>query len=138
MLEIDGTVVITFAVLWILVLILNKIFFKPLQKVRADRDSLLRGDRDGARAAVEACASSLQGVDQALRDARKAAERLRSELEVEAIREKSRLLAEAGAAAKEEIEKARGEIEGQISGLKAELRVQAEDLAERIERRLLS
>src|SRR5512137_2950227 len=138
MLEIDGTVVITFAVLWILVLVLNKIFFKPLQKIRTDRDSLLQGDRDGARAAADACASSLQSVDQALRDARTAAERLRSELEAEAIREKGRLLSEAGAAAKGEIEAARGEIGRQISGLKAELKAQAEGLAEQIERRLLS
>jgi F-type H+-transporting ATPase subunit b len=137
MLEIDGTIVITFAVVWILVVFLGRFFFRPLQKIRAERDARLSGDREASRRAAEEKARDLQSLDQALKAARASADKIRDDLELEALREKSRLLAEVGKTTKDEVDKAKDEMAREIDGLKAQLAERAQSLAESIEARLL-
>ncbi|MDD8026277.1 MAG: hypothetical protein PHI34_07175 [Acidobacteriota bacterium] len=137
MLEIDGTIVITFAAVWILVAFLSRFFFRPLQKIRAERETRLTGDREASRLAAEENAADLKSVDAALKAARAAADKIRDDLELEAVREKTRLLAEVGRTAKEEVDKAKDEMAREIDGLKAQLAAQAQSLSESIEARLL-
>lgn len=137
MLEINGTLLVTFVIVWILVIVLTRVFFRPLQKVRSDRAAKLFDDREASRRALDENARDLRDVDNALKAARAQAARIRDELEVEAFKEKSRLLAEVGQAAKAEIEKAGQEMSRELDGLKADLASRAGDLADRIERRLL-
>jgi len=138
MLDIDATVLVTFILVWVLVLVLTRVFFKPLKKVMDDREARLRDDRTSAQASLEDADRGLQDIEAGLKSARLAAEKFRGEIEVEALREKTRLLAEAGAAAKAEIEKARAAFEAEVSRLKDELRAEASPLAARIEAKLLS
>jgi F0F1-type ATP synthase membrane subunit b/b' len=137
MLEIDGTVIITFAVVWILVVFLGRFFFRPLLKIRSEREARLNGDREASRRAAEENARDIQNVDQALKAARAAADKIRDDLELEALREKTRLLSDVGKTAKDEVDKAKGEMAREIDGLKAQLAAQAQSLAESIEARLL-
>lgn len=137
MLEIDGTVLITFALVWILVVFLTKFFFKPLQKIRSERAARLDGDREASQRAESEGAKDLRGVEQSLKAAREAAGRIRDDLELEALREKSRLLSEVGLAAKAEVDRAKDEMAREIDGLKAKLAVEAQSLSEAIEARLL-
>ena len=43
MLDINATFLVTFAVVWILVLVLGKVFFHPYQKLRAEREGQNQG-----------------------------------------------------------------------------------------------
>lgn len=138
MLEIDATFLVTFALVWILVVILTRVFWKPLRKVMDDREKGLERDRAAIQASLDAVSRTFQEVDRAIKAARTEAERLRSEIETEALKEKTRLLAEAGAAAKDEVGRARAELEAEVARLKEELRAQAAPLAERIEKKLLN
>jgi F-type H+-transporting ATPase subunit b len=138
MLDIDATVLVTFALVWILVLVMTRVFFKPLKKIMDERDARLRDDRASTQTSLEDAARGLQSIETGLKAARLAAEKVRAEIEVEALRGKSRLLAEAGAAAKSEIEKAQAVFEAEVSRLKDELRAEAAPLAARIENKLLS
>jgi F0F1-type ATP synthase membrane subunit b/b' len=138
MLDINATnPLITFVVLWILVLILGKVFFRPFQRIRAERAARIEADREASRRALEQNTRSLHDVDQAVKAARVAASKIREDLEVEALKEKTRLLNEVGAAARAEVDAARAELAGELDGLKARLQAQAENLAEAIEKRLL-
>lgn len=137
MLEIDGTVLVTFVLVWILVVFLAKFFFKPLQKTRSERAARLDGDREASRQAESESAKGLRGVEQSLKAAREAAGRIRDDLELEALREKSRLLSEVGLAAKAEVDKAKDEMAREVDGLKAKLAAEAQSLSEAIEARLL-
>jgi F0F1-type ATP synthase membrane subunit b/b' len=137
MLEIDGTVLVTFALVWILVVFLTRFFFRPLQKIRSERAARLDGDRDASRRAEADGAKGLREVEQSLKAARAAADKIRDDLAVEALREKSRLLSEVGLAAKAEVDKARAEMAREIDGLKAQLAAKAQALSEAIETRLL-
>jgi F0F1-type ATP synthase membrane subunit b/b' len=137
MLEINGTLLVTFVIVWILVIVLTRVFFRPLQKVRGDRAAKLFDDREASRRALDENARDLQDVDNALKAARAQGALIRDELEAEAFKEKSSLLAEVGQAAKIEIEKARDDMNRELDGLKAELASRAAGLALQIERRLL-
>jgi F0F1-type ATP synthase membrane subunit b/b' len=137
MLEIDGTIVITFAAVWILVAFLTRFFFRPLQKIRAERDARLTGDREASRLAAEENAKDIQSIDRSLKAARASADKIRDDLEREALREKTRLLSEVGRTAKTEVDRAKDELAREIDGLKAQLAAQAQALSEMIEARLL-
>ncbi len=137
MLEIDGTVLVTFALVWILVVFMTRFFFRPLQKIRSERAARLAGDREASQRAESDGAKGLREVEQSLKAARAAAAKIRDDLAVEAQREKSRLLSEVGLAAKAEVDKARAEMAREIDGLKVQLATEAQSLSEAIETRLL-
>ena len=137
MLEINATFLVTFAVVWLLVLILGKGFFRPYQKLRAERASRLDADRQASELASEQNQRRLQEVEQSVKAARAAAFRIREDLEAEALKEKTRLLNEVGAAGKAEVEAARAELARELGGLQEDLRSRAAGLAEAIEKRLL-
>lgn len=137
MLDIDATVIVTFVLVWVLVLVLTKVFFRPLRKVMDEREEKLRGDLGRAQSALDETARRLREVETGLRAARQEAEDIRAQIEMEALKEKSKLVAEAGAAAKSEIDNARAAFEAEVARLKEELRAEAGPLAAKIEEKLM-
>lgn len=137
-LQIDLTFLVTFFIIWILVFVLSRIFFKPMIKLMQDRDSQIRGDWSSSKKNIEAYEGSLQEVHKTLRSAKQAAEKTHGEMEAEALREKSRLVAEVSGSSKEQIGQANAKLQAELGILKKELAAEAEALAERIEKRLLN
>lgn len=137
MLQIDLTVLVTFFVVWILVFVLTRIFWRPMMKAIDDRKAHLRSDQDSARANTAAVEDGFRRIDASLKAARTAADWAREELEVEALKEKTRLLAEVGAAAKAQTDLAKADLNDELTRLRAELDGKAGELASRIEARLL-
>jgi len=138
MLDIDASVIVTFVLVWVLVWVLTRVFFKPLRKVMDEREQKLQGDLRRAQSALDESARRLHEVETGLRAARQEAEDIRARIELEALKEKSKLVAEAGAAAKAEIDNARAAFEAEVARLKEELRAEAGPLASKIEEKLLS
>ena len=137
MLDIDLTFLVTFTVVWILVFILTRIFWRPMLKTIDERKAQLMGDEDAARASSAEVEDGIRRIEASLKAARIAADRAREELEVEALQEKTRLLAEVGAAAKAQTDQAKADLQAELSRLQSELEGQAGDLASRIEARLV-
>jgi len=138
MLEIDATVIVTFILVWVLVFVLTRVFFKPLRKVMDEREKRLQDDRAAAQSNLDETARRLKEVEAGLKTARLEAEEIRGRVEFEALREKNRMIADAGVAAKTEIENARAALEAEVVRLKEELRVEAVPLAAKIEKKLMS
>ena len=138
MLQIDATAFIVFFIVWILFFVLSRVFWKPMIKVIRDRNAQIDGDGEASRKTGIAYEQGLQEIDQTLKSARLAAEKTRETLEVEALKEKSRMLTEASTMAKGEIEKARAALQEEISRLKQELKTETGRLADQIEKRLLN
>jgi len=138
MLQIDATFLVIFAIIWILLFVLTRVFWNPMTRLVKDREAQVQGDTDAAREGLNDYEQSLQEIERTMKKARLAAEKARETLEAEALKEKSRILAEAGAAAKAEIEKARAALEDEIARLKRELGSEAVRLAGEIEKRLLN
>lgn len=138
MLQIDGTFLVVFVIIWILLFVLKRIFWSPMAGLVREREAKVEGDRTAARKGLDGYEQGLRKIESTLKSARLAAEKAREDLEAEAVKEKSRILAEAGALAKAEIEKARAALEGEIARLKGELGSEAVRLAGEIEKRLLN
>lgn len=137
MLQIDLTVFVTFFIVWILVFVLTRIFWRPMLKTIDERKAQLEGDQNSARTNTAAVEEGFRRIDASLKAARAAAERAREELEVEALKEKTRLLAEVAASSKAQTDRAKTELEDELARLRVELESQAGELASKIEARLL-
>ncbi|MCX6567154.1 MAG: ATP synthase F0 subunit B [Candidatus Aminicenantes bacterium] len=94
MLEIDATVIVTFALVWILVFVLNRVFFKPLRKVMDEREKRLQDDMTAAQSNLDESARRLRDVEAGLKAARLEAEETRGRIELAALKEKNRMITE--------------------------------------------
>jgi F-type H+-transporting ATPase subunit b len=137
-LKIDLTFLVTFFIIWILVFVLSRIFFRPMTKIMQDRDAQIQGDKASLQNDMDARERSLEKIARTLKSARQAGEKRREEIEGEALKEKNRLIAEVSAASRRQIEQAKAKLNEDLTRLKKELGGEAESLAERIEKRLLN
>jgi F-type H+-transporting ATPase subunit b len=138
MLSLDANLVIVFIIIWILVFVLSKVFFKPVKRVRDRRENGIAADRKAQQRALEAYEKSLADIDAALKQARAAAESARSLLEQDALKEKNKLLAEISAECRHQVEQARADLERTARELKGKLAADASGLAEQIEKKFLN
>jgi F-type H+-transporting ATPase subunit b len=137
MLYIDATVIVVFALVWVLVVILSRIFFKPILKVLDERAERIARDKAAAAESREATERDLRRVEEGLKEARAAAVAIRSAAESEALKEKSRLVREVQAEGRAEVEKAKAELLREMENLKRELDKQTAEIAGSIERKIL-
>ncbi len=137
MLSINGTAIVVFVVVWILVLVLTRIFFKPVLRILDERSGRIAGDKAAADEALEATNRDLRRVEEGLKEARAAAEAIRTTAETEALKGKSRLVREVQAEGRAEVEKAKEELLREMETLKKELDARTAEIAETIEKRIL-
>jgi F-type H+-transporting ATPase subunit b len=137
MLSINATALIVFAIVWILVLILSRIFFKPILRILDERAGRIAKDKEAAEAARQATEADLKRIEDGLKEARAAADALRNAAEAEALKDKGRLVREVQAEGRAEIEKAKAELARQTEVLKKELDDRTEEIARTIEKRIL-
>ena len=137
MLSINGTALIVFAVVWILVLILSRIFFKPILRVLDERAARIAKDKEAAESARAATEADLKRIEDGLKEARAASDAIRNEAEAEALKDKSRLVREVQAEGRAEVEKAKAELVRETESLKKELDKRTEEIAGNIEKRIL-
>jgi F-type H+-transporting ATPase subunit b len=134
----DATVLITFALVWILVLVLSRVFFKPVGRILGERASRIEKAKAEAETALAATEEDLTLVEEGLRKARAASAEIWEEAEREALKEKSRLVQEVQAECRAQVEKAKQELERHVELLKKELDSGTERMADDIERRILN
>jgi F0F1-type ATP synthase membrane subunit b/b' len=137
MLQIDATFLVIFAIVWALVFILSRVFFRPMAKTMDDRAAEIQADEEVARKSLAAREESLQTIDRTLKSARAAGERTKENIVTESLRNKSRLLEEVASASRADVERAKKELDAEIAHLKSTLASEAGRLAEKIEQRLL-
>jgi F-type H+-transporting ATPase subunit b len=137
MLSINATALVVFAVVWILVLILTRVFFKPILRILDERAARIARDKAAADGARKAYDADLKRIEDGLKEARASADAIRSTAETEALKEKSRLVREVQAEGRAEVEKAKEELLREMETLKKELDKRTEEIAETIEKRIL-
>jgi F-type H+-transporting ATPase subunit b len=137
MLSINATAIVVFAVVWILVLVLTRIFFKPVLRILDERAGRIARDKAAASESQGATEKDLRRIEEGLKEARAAADAIRSSAETEALKEKSRLVREVQAEGRAEIEKAKTELLRELESLKKDLDKHTEEIAETIEKKVL-
>ncbi|RPJ00139.1 MAG: hypothetical protein EHM31_08750 [Candidatus Aminicenantes bacterium] len=137
MLSINATALVVFAVVWILVIVLTRLFFKPVMRILDERAGRIAGDKAAADAARKAYEADLKRIEDGLKEARAAADAIRDTAETEALKDKSRLVREVQAEGRAEVERAKAELLREVETLKKELDKRTEGIAESIEKRIL-
>ena len=138
MLSINATVFVTFALVWILVLVLSRVFFKPVRRVLDERASRIEKANAETEKTLAAYEQDLRRIEEGLKEARAAAAAIREQAELEALKEKTRLLQEIQVECRAQVDKAKAELDQQVKALKKELDATTEELSEDIERRILN
>lgn len=134
----DATVLVTFAVVWILVLVLSRVFFKPVGRVLGQRAARLEKARTETETTLAGYEEDLHKIEERLREARAASDALWEQAETQALKEKSRLIQDIQAETRAQLEKARQELEREVERLKKELDARSGKLSEDIERRVMN
>lgn len=137
MLTIDATALIVFAVVWVLVIVLSRIFFKPVMRILDERAARIARDKAAAAGSRESTESDLRRIEEGLKEARAAAGALRIAAETEALQDKSRLVREVQAEGRAEVERAKAELRREMETLKEELEKRTAEIAESIEKKVL-
>ncbi len=133
----DATVIVTFVLVWVLVLILSRVFFKPVGRILAERQARLDQAKAETDRALAAAQEDLQRIEDRMKEARAASDAIWDQAESESLKEKSRIVQELQAETRAQVEKARRDLEHEVERLKKELDAQTERLAGDIERRIL-
>lgn len=137
MLDLDISLFVVFAIVWILLFVLKKIFFNPLQKVRAERDALINQNKSAAAKSQEDYERTLSEIEEKMKKARLDAMATRNTLEKEAQQKRDELIADVSKESKKMVEKGKSDLNDQMKILFEEMEAKSEVLAKNIEKRLL-
>ncbi|HPW16944.1 MAG TPA: ATP synthase F0 subunit B [Candidatus Aminicenantes bacterium] len=137
MLQIDATALVVFAVVWVLVVVLGRIFFKPVMRTLDERAARIARDKAAAAGSEESYEQDLRRLEDGLKEARAAADGIRAAAETEALKEKSRLVREVQAEGRAEVERAKAELQRETDELRKELERRVAEIAGSIERKVL-
>jgi F0F1-type ATP synthase membrane subunit b/b' len=137
MLTLDANVIVVFLIVWVLVLVLSKLFFKPVRRVRDGRDNAILENRKSGQKALDSYDQSMREIGTAVRQAKATAESARQALADGALKEKARMISAVSAECKSQVETARADLDRAVKELKKKLESEAAGLAERIEKKLL-
>lgn len=135
--DIDGTVVVQFAIFLVLYFILKSFFFDPYLKMRADRDRGISGVRDEADAMTRRAHELGQDYQRRMQAARAQADEERARLRNQGLERERDLLAETRAVAQARVGSIRQQIAQQAKAAEQQLAAQAQPLARRVARQLL-
>ena len=138
MLDIDGSLFVVFAIVWILLAILKKLYFKPVKTIVDSRDNEVEGNLKISREALDNHEKNIVEIEQKLKEARAAARETRLNFVSEAQKEKDKIVAEMAKESRVRVNKAKEELVDQIERLKQELMAESKILSEKIEQRLLN
>jgi len=128
---------INFAVLLLLIPVVNRLLLQPLSRVLQEREERTEGSNARAAGLVEEASGSRVEIDQRVGEAAAASQRTRSEIGKQAETEIRGIIAAARSQAAEEIERMRTEIGAELEGARATLRTQTEPLARAAAERIL-
>jgi F-type H+-transporting ATPase subunit b len=137
MLDIDGSLFVVFAIVWILLTILKKLYFKPVKTIVDKRDNEVEDNLKVSQDALDNHEKNIIEIEQKLKAARAAARETKLNFISEAQREKEKIVAEMAMESRLRVNKAKEELEDQLESLKQELEAESKILSVKIEQRLL-
>jgi len=134
----DASVLVTFALVWVLVLVLSKVFFKPVSRIVDERSAGIEQAKAETKKALAAYEEDLRKIEEMLKEARAVSEGIWEQAESHALRERTRLIQELQTETRAQVEKAKQELEGEVEELKRKLDARSGNFSEDIERRILN
>jgi F-type H+-transporting ATPase subunit b len=133
----DGSLVVVFVLFMIFVFVVNRILFRPIGRVLDERQTLIEGSANEARAARRRYEARLAEYEATIRQARAESYRRAEQERAAALDERRRMIEEAKQQAREQIDLAKQEIERQVAQARAVLESEVRQIAQQISRTVL-
>lgn len=134
---IDASLIVIFLIVWILVFVLSRLFFRPLRNIMQKREERIQESRESYQESVEFHEKTVLEIEEKLKSARALSQQIRDNFMLEALKERERILEEINAECRSQMETAKEQLEKQMKSLKIELDTETKYLAERIEQKFL-
>ena len=137
LIDLDGTFFIQLGILFLLMLFLTRLLWRPYLKVRTERVSRVEGYREQAVKLEADAQHRLERAEAALAEARRVGAGERSVARAEAHAREQTLLAEAGAAAQKTLAEARARVAATVAAERGKLEASASATAREAARKIL-
>lgn len=124
----DGTIFLHIAIIIAMVFVLNRILFKPINKILSDRERLTTGNSTEAQVILRRVEDNLSTYERSLKEARAESYRLLEDERTKAINERQSLMR----SVRDEVEQIVDNEEKLIESQAAEARVALEEEARRM------
>ena len=133
----DGTLVIHIAIIITMVFILNRVLFRPINRILDERENRTRGRSKEAREIIQRVGESMSRYEDSLRQARAEGYRLLEQQQAKALDERQNKIASVRNEVEEVIGQERGKIQAQADEARATLGDEARRMADSISAQIL-
>ncbi|MFW6159978.1 MAG: ATP synthase F0 subunit B [Acidobacteriota bacterium] len=137
MLSIDANVIIVFLLVWVLVLLLTKIFYNPVRQVMKERRLKIKKGFQEAEAAQRRQEEIMADIEARLKKAQAEARQTLNSFEKKALQEKEKMLADVSSECRAQVDEARQKLEIQVEEIKKKLKKESNSVAAKIEEKIL-
>jgi len=137
LLEINWNFLVIFILVWILVLVLSQVFYKPILQITQKRKKNLDENDKIYPHALKEYEQHLDQVENRLKEARQESQSIRQKIVSEALAEKSRLTQDIQTEVQGQVAEVKKQLEDEVERLKTELDQRVETIAKELEEKLL-
>jgi F-type H+-transporting ATPase subunit b len=135
--SVDWTLGLQFVNFIILLIILNKILYRPLMSIIAERRDAITGSHDRAKSLEADIEDKMQRYQQQLNDAKATANAERNNLKKAATEEETKILSAAQGKATERLQAIKAQVGDEAAAASKTLKSEAESLAGQIATKIL-
>jgi F-type H+-transporting ATPase subunit b len=132
MITLDLSIIAAIVIFLLLIFALNRILFKPLQKILAERESRTTGLINKARENTDAQLQLFNAYQMTIKNARMEGYRRQEQVRTEAMNKRAELLAAARESSEQLIRESRDIISSQVEKAYQQLASEAQEMAQRI------
>jgi F-type H+-transporting ATPase subunit b len=133
----DGTLFLHIAIIIVMVFILNKTLFKPINRILSERDSRTHGSSAEAQGILRRVDESLADYERILREARTESYQMLEAQRTEAVLGRQQKLGSVREEIEHLIDEEKSAVRAQVSGVRAELDVEVQRVAANIRNHIL-
>jgi F-type H+-transporting ATPase subunit b len=137
MISLDASIIPAIVIFLLLIFVLNRLLFNPLQKIQAERERRTSGLMGETRVKMDHQLELLDKYQATIKNARMEAYRQQEQVRSEAMQKRAEVLAKAKAAGEQMIRDSRASILSQVESAKQQLDLEAQELARGIATTLL-
>lgn len=137
MLSVDITALFILLIIWILLIVLTRVFYNPIRKVMNERSSIVDGGKKSYEKVTAEYEKTLQDIEERVKAARVDALTSRDRIEEEAVQKKEGMLSDTNADYRKRISEAKDNLVKNMGRLKKEMKNQSGMLADQITEKIL-
>ena len=129
MISLDASIIPAIVIFLLLIFVLNRLLFRPLQRIQAERERRTSGLMSETQAKMDHQLGLLDKYQATIKNARMEAYRQQEQVRSEAMQKRAEVLAKAKAAGEQMIRDSRASILSQVESAKQQLDREAQELA---------